>query len=330
MIIKYTDLKTKLDGSSIKYFLFYGPNSGLIEETSKKFFKNNNKDYYSYSETEVLADKKILIETIINKSFFENEKLIIINNATNKILNVIEEIHQIKNNETIVLVISSDLEKKSKLRNFFEKGKNTICVPFYEDNHQTLYLLAQKFFQENKIKISTLDINFILEKSRGNRTTLKNELEKIKSYALEKFSIKHEDIVKIVNSAENYKISELTDNCLSKNKFKTINILNENTSSVEENILIIKSFLFKLKRLKNLKKNIEILKNQDLVISSFKPTIFWKDKDIIKKQLNLLSLKEINILIKEVNKIEFLTKKNSIFSNIILNNFIMKTALKSN
>lgn len=330
MIIKYTDLKKKLDDSSFKYFLFYGPNSGLIEETSKKFFKNNNRNYYSYSETEVLADKKILIEIIVNKSFFENEKLIIINNATSKILNVIEEIHQIKNNETIILVISSDLEKKSKLRNFFEKNKNTICVPFYEDNHQTLYLLAQKFFQENKIKISTLDINFILEKSRGNRTTLKNELEKIKSYALEKFSIKHEDIVKIVNSAENYKISELTDNCLSKNEFKTINILNENTSSVEENILIIKSFLFKLKRLKNLKKNIEILKNQDLVISSFKPTIFWKDKDIIKKQLNLLSLKEINILIKEVNKVEFLIKKNSAFSNIILNNFVMKTALKSN
>lgn len=330
MIIKYTDLKKKLYDSSFKYFLFYGPNSGLIEETSKKFFKNNNRNYYSYSETEVLTDKKILIEIIVNKSFFENEKLIIINNATSKILNVIEEIHQIKNNETIILVISSDLEKKSKLRNFFEKNKNTICVPFYEDNHQTLYLLAQKFFQENKIKISTLDINFILEKSRGNRTTLKNELEKIKSYALEKFSIKHEDIVKIVNSAENYKISELTDNCLSKNEFKTINILNENTSSVEENILIIKSFLFKLKRLKNLKKNIEILKNQDLVISSFKPTIFWKDKDIIKKQLNLLSLKEINILIKEVNKVEFLIKKNSAFSNIILNNFVMKTALKSN
>ena len=178
------------------------------------------------------------------------------------------------------------LEKKSKLRNFFEKKNDLIIIPFYEYNYQTLLFLAQKFFNENKIKISTQNINFILEKSKGSRINLKNELTKIKNFSQNKQKIEFNDLLKITSSAEDYKISELTDQCLAKNKNKIINILNENNQSMEDNILILKSFLYKLKRLKKLKEEIETKKNQEQVISEYKQAIFWKDKDIIKKQLN--------------------------------------------
>ena len=187
----------------------------------------------------------------MNKSFFDNDKLIIISRATDKILKIIEEILEKKIDDLKVIIKANILEKKSKLRNFFEKNTNTIIVPSYEDNNQTLIYLAQNFLKNKKIKISPQNINFIIERSKGSRINLKNELEKIASYSEKKLSINLNEIVKITNSNSNYDASELTDNCLALNKKKTLMILNENNPSLEDNIIILKTFLYKLKRLKN-------------------------------------------------------------------------------
>ena len=169
-----------------------------------------------------------------------------------------------------------------------------------------------------------------MEKSKNNRINLKNELEKIKIFHQKKLSIDFKDILKLTNTAENYEISELTDQCLVKNKKKINNILNENISTSEDNILILRSLLFKLKRLKKLKKEIEKHKDQELVVSSFKPAIFWKDKDIIKHQLKVLSLNDIKLFIKKVNDLELLIKQNSNLSSKITNNFILESFNLSN
>ena len=221
-----------------------------------------------------------------------------------------------------IILKSEILEKKSKLRNYFEKNKDTIIVPFYEDNYQSLLFLAQKFIKEKKIKISSQNINFIIERSKGNRINLKNELEKIFIYSLEKDSINLEEIVKLTNLAENYNISNLIDQCLAGNKKKTVQILNENNPSSDDNILIVKNFLYKLKRLKKLKENLEINENVEIILSSYKPTIFWKDKEIIKQQLKVWTLKKIRAQIREINELENQIKKNSQISNLTVNNFI--------
>ena len=236
---------------------------------------------------------------------------------------IIEDIIQIQTDDIKIIIKTGSLEKKSKLRNYFEKNKNTIVVPFYEDTHQSLIAIAQKFFYEKKIKISNQNINFIVERVKGNRINLKNELEKIYSLSFKKNIIEFEEILKLTNLAENYSISELTDQCLVKNKKKTLNILNENNSSHEDNILIVKTFLYKLKRLKRLKKELQTKSNSEEVISSYKPPIFWKEKDLIKQQLKIWNLPQIQSAIKEVNNIEMLIKKNAEISNQIINDFIL-------
>ena len=120
-----------------------------------------------------------------------------------------------------------------------------------------------------------------------------------------------------------YDFSELVDCYLLKNRKKTINILNENNPNSEDNILILRSFLFKLKRLKKLKNKVDNKKNIDQIINTFKPPIFWKEKEVVKQQLKQRSLSDIKFLIKKVNNLEVLIKKNSQTSNQILNNFIL-------
>ena len=330
MIIKSFEHQ-KIDLSKNNFFLLYGENEGhkkqIIEQKFKKFYSEN---IYSYDESEVLSNQEIFFNNIFTKSFFENEKLITISRVSDKIKDIIEEILE-KNTEGLVLILNAGLlEKKSKIRSLFEKNKNLVCIPFYEDNSQTLSTIASKFFRDKKIPISQQSINLIVQRCRGDRQNLNNELEKIESFTKNKEKINVEDLLKLTNLAENYSVTELVDSCLSKNKKKTLNILNENNYSLEDCILIIRTFLIKSKRLLKLRKEISEKSDIEAVISSFKPPIFWKDKEVIKLQIKNWSYRGIQNLISKINETEFLIKKNSTSSINILANFIIEESAISN
>ena len=328
MIIKSFELN-KINNNNNKFFLLYGENQGYKNQIiQEKFKKNYPESAYSYDEAEILNNKEIFFNNILSKSFFEKEKLIIINRATDKIKDIIEEIIDKNIGDLIIVLNSNILDKKSKLRNLFEKNNKTICIPFYEDNNQTLSIIVNNFFKDKKIPISREIINLITSRSRGDRQNLNNELEKIDSFIINKSKINSMDIMKLTNLAENYNVSELIDTCLSKNKSKTVKILNENNYSIEDCILIIRSFLIKSKRLFKLCKEIEGEKNIDVVIASFKPPIFWKDKEIVKQQIQNWSYENVEKLIYEINEVELLIKKYSSNSINILSNFIIKQSTR--
>mgnify|MGYP006087170937 FL=1 len=325
MIIKSFDLNK--NSFKENFYLLYGENQGYKDQIIRSKFKDKYSECtHSYDENEILNNQESFYNELISKSFFEKEKLIIINRATDKIKDIIEEIIE-KNISDLVLVLNSNtLIKKSKLRNLFEKNKHTICVPFYEDNNQTLSAIASLFFREKKISISNQTINLITARSRGDRQNLNNELEKIESFLIDKKKINLEDVIKLTNLAENYNVSELIDSCLSKNKKKTIHILNENNYSLEDCILIIRSMLMKSKRLITLCKKATLTKDIETVLSSFKPPIFWKDKEIVKQQINSWSCENAEKLTYEINEIELLIKRYSASSVNILSDFIIEQA----
>tara|TARA_B110001452_G_scaffold263703_1_gene265549 strand:+ start:69 stop:1064 length:996 start_codon:yes stop_codon:yes gene_type:complete len=330
MIIKSFELnKLKIDKHI--FYLFYGDNEGLKEETIKGLFKKNypNK-IHKYEEKEILDDINNFFSTILTKSFFDNEKLIIINRATDKSKPIIEELIEKKPEDIQIILNSKNLEKKSSLRKLFEKEKAIICVPFYEDNNQTLNSIVSQFFRNKKIPLSQQLINILIERSRGDRKNLNNELAKIESFFLSKKNITHQEIIKLTNLAENYSASELVDHSLAKNTRKTVNILNENTYSDEDNIIIIRTLLAKIKRLVKI---YELVDNNNSIyqaISSFKPPIFWKDKPLVEQQVKLWGKDKLKKLIYECSEIEFLIKKNSSLGKNILSDFIINNSKKTN
>tara|TARA_B100000780_G_C21074863_1_gene432652 strand:+ start:252 stop:1247 length:996 start_codon:yes stop_codon:yes gene_type:complete len=326
MIFKAYELE-KVNLKEIKYFLLYGENQGHKSEIIEKKFKSNfPESFNSYEEKEILDNRENFFNEILTKSFFEKEKLIIINRSTDKLKDLIEEIIERKLDDLTFVLNSNMLEKKSKLRSFFEKNKQTACVPFYEDNMQTLSTIVNQFFRGLKIPIAQQAINLIVQRCRGDRKNLKNELRKIESFLINKNKVKIDDLLKLTNLAENYNISELIDSCLSKNKRKTVNILNENNYSLEDCIIIIRTFLMKSKRLLKLTQELRVKKNIEEIISTFKPPIFWKDKEVVKQQIASWSPNNVESLIYKTCEIELLMKKNSNNSINILSNFIIEQA----
>ena len=326
MIIKSYELN-KIDLNTNKIFLMYGQNEGLKNEITKKYFINNFKEnIYRYDEKEITDNNSDFFNGILSRSFFEEKKLFIISRVTDKLNSIIEEVIEKEIEDITIILNASILDKKSKLRKLFEKNKKIVCVPVYEDNAQTLSVIARDFFKVNKISISQETINLLIDRSRGDRGNLINELNKIESYIKTHKNVSSEEIIKLTDLAENYNVSELLDNCLSKNSKKTINILNENNFSFEDCILIIRSFSNKLKRLQKIQKEYQKNKNLNSIISSFKPPIFWKDKDIVRKQVNKNDLEKIEDMIFKTNDIELLIKKNSDNAINIVSDFIINTA----
>ena len=327
MIVKsYELLKIK---NNLNFFLFYGKNEGLKNQLIKQLLeKNNNSNIIKYDEKEILENEDIFFESILSNSLFENEKSIVLNRSTDKIYEIVTNLIE-RNIDGITIIINANvLEKKSKLRKLFEKEKKLACIPTYPDTNEILSNLALAFFKKIKVSISQQNINLIVDKCGGDRLNLENELEKIKIFSTKKKSISSEEISKLINLSENHTFYELIDNCLAKNTNKTINILNENNFSNEDCIIILRTFLLKAKKILYL--SIEYDKNKDInqTINSAKPPIFWKEKDIVKAQLNKWKPEKIRELIYLINDIELQIKKNYNNSILLVTDFILNQGRK--
>ena len=330
MIIKSYEIK-KLEKKDVNLVLLYGDNEGYKQKIIDEFFiKSFDGEIQKYEEDEIFLNYNDFISNLLNKSFFSDRKILIFSRTSEKILKFIEEIIEKKIDDIKIIINSKTLDKKSKLRSFFEKQENCACIPFYEDDEKTLYQIANNFFNGNKISISREMMNLIVERCRGDRRNLYNELEKISFLLFTKKKISIDDLIKLTNLAENYSISELSDNCLAKNIGKVNKILNENKFSDDECILILRTLLFKTKRLLELSKNNTNNKNVDQTISSFRPPIFWKDKQIVKNQIMSWKINDIENLIVKIKNTEIEVKKHASNSIHLVFDFILATARTNN
>ena len=330
MILKSFELN-KLKLEDYNFYLFYGDNEGLKEDTIKNFFlKKYQNKIHRYEEKEILDNIDDFYNNVFTKSFFDNEKLIIINRVTDKIREIIEELIEKKTEDIQFILNSKNLEKKSTLRKLFEKQKSIVCIPFYEDNNQTLNSIISLFFRNKKIPISQQLINVLVERSRGDRKNLNNELEKIENFSLNKKNLNIEEIIKLTNLADNYSASELVDHSLAKNTRKTVTIMGENNYSDEDNIIIIRTLLAKLKRLVQIYDLIDEKNNIEQAISACKPPIFWKDKPLVTQQIRSWKKDGLEKLIYKTNEIELLVKKNSALAKNILADFVINNSKKTN
>jgi DNA polymerase-3 subunit delta len=321
MILKNYEIN-KINQNINHFILFYGKNEGLKNEALDTLIKNKN-NISNYDEKEILDNENNFIESILSKSLFELEKIVVIKRATDKILNILQTLQLKKLEEVTIIINSENLDKKSKLRSFFERDKKLICVPFYPDNDQTLTKLTYNFLREKNISISPSNVNLIVNKCNGDREALFNELQKIEYFVKNGKKINNENISKLINLSENHSISELVDNCLAQNKKKIINILNENNFSNEDCMIIVRFFLIKVKKLLTLSMIFEINQNIELTISSAKPPIFWKEKEITKQQIQKWRPKNIKQLIYALSEIELQIKKNINNSTNLITDFIL-------
>ena len=320
MIVKSYEIENK-EISKFRLFLIYGENEGLKNDIIKKIKNNYSFKEVKYEEAQVLSNKSEFYNEINNRSLFDENKTYLIERCSEKISEIIFEFIE-KDIDDLMIINCGILEKKSKLRSILEKSNKAVVIPTYKDNSQSLVQIAKNFFVEKKISVSYETLNLLANRCNGDRGNLNSELLKISNYLIDKTTISLKEVYTLTNLSENYSAFELVDASLSKNLKKTQEILNENNYSQEDSFLVLRVFLMKTKKILNLLESVGKQKDIDKAILEYKPPIFWKDKPVIKRQLQIWTLKTINELIFNLNDMELKIKKNSTLSLILMKNFI--------
>ena len=323
MLIKSYEILKK-DLNFLNSFLIYGENTGLKQDIVKSVIglkekKNGKYKQFQFEEEEIVKNQNNFFNLIFSGSLFDEKKVIFINRTTDKLFNLINEISKKDIKDILIFFEADQLEKKSKIRNLFEKDNNLVCVACYQDNNFDLIKIINDEIKQTKIKLSTESINLLIERASGDRNNLRNEVNKLKSFALNKQMVSYDQVKELTNMVGNYQNDYIVNICLNGDKKKLNKILRENNFSFEDFLILLKIFSKKIHRLLKIKIFNRLEKNLDQIFNQIRPPIFWKEKEDVKKQVRLWNEKKLNLIIKKINEIELNCKKNhELATNITL------------
>ena len=301
-ILENNPLKIK----EINSILFYGENVGLKKSFKEEIKKiNNSASFINFTQEEILTDKNIFYREQENSSLFAKNKIIFVENCNDKILGIFER--YIDNNFNFQTILFSDLlDKRSKLRNKYDKSKNLGLVACYPDNKISIQKKIMEKLKNYK-GLNNININLIIEASSLDTVKLHNEITKIETYFLNK-EIETQKLSELLNATTNEDFGKLKDEAINGNKINTNKLLDITTIDVDKSIYyiaLLNQRLNKLKEIFNLKKE----SNLETTVNNLKPPIFWKDKPIIIEQMKKWNLKNINEALDNTYKHEIFIKK---------------------
>ena len=288
--------------------LFYGENLGLMDDFKNKIFDINARhQILRFSQDDIFKNLDIFIQEIKNVSLFNDKKIFLINNVNDKILKVIQEIIP-DINENKFFLFAEILDKKSKLRNFFENEKKTDIIPCYEDNYLSIKNIIKK-----KLKgytgLTPEIIGMITENCNNNRIKLKNEIQKIKTYFDNKI-INSNKLMDLLNLQENENFNNVKDSAFNGKNQSTNQLLNTTIIESEKSTLYLASIYQRLIKLREIiDKNTD--NNIEKTINKIRPPIFWKDKPTITNQAKIWNKDKLNKAINITYDIELKIKSNS-------------------
>ena len=321
MIYKSFLLEQNINNLKDNITLFYGENAGLKKDLQKKIKSNlPNSEKIIYFQDEILKKPDSFFNEIVNASLFEKEKIYFIYQTNDKILDLVKLLETKDINKKIFL-FAELLDKKSKLRSYFEKTKSLGIVACYNDNETILKKII--FTKLAKYEgLSTENINAIIENSNLDRIKLNNELDKIQTYFKDK-KINRSQLLSLLNLNENDNFDSLRDAALSGKNIITNKLLNFTLIENDKTIFYLNNINQRLNKLNE----ILLINNKSIeqCINEIKPPIFWKDKPTIMEQTKKWNLEKIQLVLKKTFDFEIKIKTNStVDKNVILKKLIVE------
>ena len=321
MVLKSYKIEKKIVELA-KFFLIYGENSGLKKDIIKSILKlKENEKYkkFEFDEETIIKNQNIFYNLVYSGSLFDEKKFVIVNGASDKLFGLIDDISKKNTNDALIFIIAEKLEKKSKVRNLFEKSNKLICIACYQDSNIDLKKIASNELARTKIKLSYESVNLLIERASGDRNNLRNEINKLISFAHNKNIVTYDEVKKLTNLSDNYNNEYIVNLCLSGEKKKLNKTFKENNFYMEDFFILLKIFTNKIHRLIKVKILSRSEKNLNKILDRIKPPIFWKEIDYVKKQNALWDEKKLTSVVNKISKIELTCKKNhEVAINIIL------------
>ena len=314
MIYKSYLIEKNINSIKENVILFYGENYGAKKDFREKIRKaNEDCEFLLFDQKTILENSNILYNELYNTSLFEKNKILFLENVSDRILDLIQDVYINLDNQKIYL-FSDILEKKSKLRSFFEKSEKCAVIPCYIDNEFTIKNIILEKLKEYD-GLSAYNINLILNHVTLDRIKLNNEIEKIKTYFIDKkIKTKELSILLDVNLIDDFNF--LKDEALSGNKEKTNVLLSDTILEDEKAIYYLTLINQRLNKLYQIVKSKDL--NLETAINNLKPPTFWKDKPRLIIQAKKWDEEKLKRLLEKTYNIEKMMKTNSFLNKQII------------
>ncbi len=216
----------------------------------------------------------------------------------------------------VVVAFYGEFQKRSRIYKFIEKnGKVIICE---KKKNYELLSWSKKFFDDEKIKISSSDLTYLVEICGNDKLFLKNEIDKLVSYGIFNKKISKEEIDALCIRNSDVIIFELTDSLATKNTKRSLELLNELLKNKESIQMITIMIARHFKSLLVAKMALANNKNVSDELRGKSPYACSKYTN----QSKLFSIEEIVNIIRSLAKIDISSKTGLIDLRIGLENVI--------
>ena len=327
MIIKSYSIDYEKLFETYRVNLLYGENfhlkNEIVEKLSKIFKKNRYKTTFLKQE-ELLKNIDVLDNYINQDNLFGDKEIIIIKDATDKLLDYLN----LDNFNKQIIIVSDNLPRNSKLRNIAEKSKTVSCIACYDDDDKTLKNILRQGINSIGLTINNEAIDQLFNLNKLNRNDVNSALEKLKLIADEK-QLDNEMIFSLFNTTSSYDAFQISNALLTENKQELNKILSSFYHFAFNFNEIIGPLKYKINKLISLYDFDLGEKNISKLIEKYKPPIFWKEKKTIQIQMSKWTKDDLMILLEKINQIEIMCKTNYEISEIIFNKFLLDIVTKN-
>ena len=326
MILKSFSINYEKLFSDYKINLIYGENFHLKTEILNKLtqiFKKNEFKTKFIKEDELLKDIEILDNYLNQDSLFGEKEILIIQEASDKLLDYIN----FSEIDKKLILVTNNLTKKSSLRNKAEKEKIISCIACYEDDEKTLQSLLRNGLTKLGIKVPYEAIDQLFNINKLNRNDINSGLEKLELITKDK-KLDSETFSSLFNTTSSFDAFEISNALLSGDK-KALNKILSSFYHFSINFNeVLGPLKYKINKLIDIYEYNENETKIAVLVDTYKPPIFWKEKSIIQTQLSKWNKNELDTLLDKINEIEILCKLNYEIAETIFNKFLLDIVTK--
>ncbi len=313
MKLSYREIEgfVKSPNSTARVILVYGPDNGLMRERAKTMGLTvvpdiNDPFNAATLSTEILTDDPARLgDEAGAMSMMGGDRLIRIENASDKTTALIKAYLENPNNNALIILEAGELSPRSSLRKLCEGADNAAAVPCYVEDERDLGRLIRETLQGANLRIDNDAAGWLATNISGNRQKVRSELDKVITYmGPEGGVVSLNDVRACCGEAGAIALDDLVYSAAGNNPDKALRTYNQLMEEDVNFIVIVRSLQNHFRKLHLTRSKMEEGQNVEQAVKGMRPPLFFKQAPIFKAQAQRWSLKNISRVLTRLMELE--------------------------
>lgn len=202
---------------NIGVFLFYGPDTGLINERARTIAERSVDDpadpfqLIRIDGDDIASDPARLADEAGTMGLFGGKRAIWVKSTSRNIAPAVDAVLKNELQDTVIVIEGGDLQKSSPLRTLCERSQKALALPCYADTGRDLGAVVDEALKSGGFAISREARTALLASLGGDRLATRGELAKLMLYAHGQREITLQDVDAIMSDVSSLAMDAVVD-----------------------------------------------------------------------------------------------------------------------